>query len=147
MRLELHGKSKKRIGYVPDWIQILYKKDNKFCNLTLDIQGNIAYNKESLDCACKGELIPWTYSVCGSSKEVNFYDIEADDAERMFPDEKIIEIFEKGLAFMVGVYPCKDEFLEASEDDEITDCFGFFERNTDNSSYSKKFKFDTEINL
>lgn len=61
MRLYLSAKTK--TGYTPDWIRIKYSDDNtnEKVELTMDIQGEIEYNPETLNVRVKGELVPGLY--------------------------------------------------------------------------------------
>ena len=76
----LYGESKLEIGYTPDWIR--FEHDDE--EWTFDIQGDIDYDPNRLNCRIKGELIPWTLVRDG-------YEITLDDAE--LSEERLLYLF------------------------------------------------------
>ena len=60
--------------------------------MTLDIQGEIGYSPDSLDCRCKGELIPWVLYDLETGDETDLYSLSNEEVENILPDIKIAEI-------------------------------------------------------
>jgi hypothetical protein len=150
MRLYLSAKSKLNIGYTPDWLKVTYEQDGKDFELTLDIQGEIGYSPDSLDCRCKGELIPWVVYDLETGNEVDLYSQSDKFIEMFFPDKKIAEIVCNSDNYEIGIYPVcdTDEVFAWAEDDDLTDCEGRFEMYIDEEhQYAKDFKFETELNI
>ena len=143
MRLYLDAESKNNVGYTPDWIQVTYDENGHHFQLTLDIQGSIDYDRNSLSCRCKGELVPWTLFI-DHGDEIDLSEMSKEEVEEKYPDEKLFWIFAKGYNFLVGVYPVDDE----NYDD--TDCLeegnGSVEFNVSDETHSINFEFDVEIN-
>lgn len=144
MRLYLNAKSKNGIGYTPDWLQVRF--DNY--ELILDIQGAIDYDKETLDCRCKGELIPWTLLNLETGDETDLWELPKEKIEEMFPEKRIAEIVCDSKDYRIGVYPVDDDIFEEALMDVLSDGNGLFEMFIDeNHYYTKEFKFDTEVNF
>lgn len=144
MRLYLNAKSKDGIGYTPDWLQVRF--DNY--ELTLDIQGSIDYDKKTLSCRCKGELIPWTLLNLETGDEVDLWELPKDKVEEMFPEKRIAEIVCDSKDYKIGVYPIDDDVFEEALFDTLSDCNGLFEMFIDEYHYYKKeFKFYTEVDF
>lgn len=150
MRLYLSAKSKLNIGYTPDWIKVTYEQDGKDFELTLDIQGTIDYSPGSLDCRCKGELIPWVLYDLETGDETDLYSMSDEEIEDMFPDKRIAEIICNSANYDIGIYPIcdTDEEFALSENDKLTNCEGCFEMYIDEEHcYTKDFKFEAELNI
>lgn len=139
MRLYLSADSEKNIGYTPDWIQVEFERWGQKYELTLDIQGSIDYDKNSLSCRCKGELVPWALWDCEKGDEIDLYE---------FSDKEIAEIVCNSDSYTIGIYPVDDEICEAACSDMLSNCDGLFEMFVDEDHYyTQEFKFNTEINL
>lgn len=150
MRLYLYGKSKYNIGYTPDWLKVYYyEEDGQMFELVLDIQGSIDYVKDSLNCRCKGDLIPWVLWNCETGDEIDLYELSEEEIEIKFPDKRIAEIICNSDTFEVGIYPVNDDVYEEAMTDVLTDCEGKFEMyiGEEDLDYEKEFKFDVELNL
>lgn len=149
MRLYLEGKSKNKIGYTPDWIRLAYEEDNKYCEITFDIFGDIDYSPRKLSCRCKGKLEPWVLWM-GDEEEINFE--ERPDFRELYTLQKIKEIFDKATDFCVGIYPCSedddDEIWSLADNDELTGCKGVLSLciSEDDNCYEKEFEFEVERN-
>ena len=140
MKLYLDAQSEKEIGYIPDWIRILYTDSNGIGHeLTMDIQGEINYNPESLDVHVKGYLIPWRYESKNHIKDLSGL-LEAKQ-------EPYLDMFNsnihKAKLITVGLYPVDDE-LEY-EDDTLTGMSGEYEYVSDNKTELIEFSFEYEI--
>lgn len=146
MRLYLNSKSERKLGYTPDWIKIFYfnEKDEEM-ELTLDIRGDIDYEKDGLDCRVKGELVPWVLINCETGEET---DLEADkDVAAEFTDERVFELFKNSLTYRVGVYPV-DDSTNAWEDDVFTEREGTLEVCINGEVLSHEFRdFEIEVNV
>lgn len=150
MRLYLSAKSKLNIGYTPDWLKVTYEQDGKDFELTLDIQGEIGYSPDSLDCRCKGELIPWVLYDLDTGDETDLYSLSNEEVESIFPDIKIAEILCNNDNYNIGIYPVcdTDEVFSWAENDDLTDCEGSLEMYIDEEhQYAKDFVFETELNI
>ena len=147
MRLYLSANSKKNIGYTPDWLKVTYEDNGHLCELTLDIQGSIDYDKESLNCRCKGDLIPWTLLDYDVDVEVDLYELSKESVEAIYSNKRIAEIICEGHDHRVGVYPVNDNVFEEALMDVFSDYKGYFEMHVDGHDYKKEFKFDTEVNF
>lgn len=150
MRLYLDADSKNNIGYTPDWLKVRYFEDGNEMELTLDIRGEISYQKDRLHCRCKGDLTPWVLWNCETGEEIDLSSIDEEEVEEMFPDKRIAEIINNSNTFEIGVYPVDDssEAFELAEDDKLTNCEAFFEIYVDKDNYyEKEFKFDAELNV
>lgn len=144
MRLYLNAESSKKIGYIPDWLKVSYKEDEKDLELTLDIQGDVDFDTDCLNCRCKGDLIPWVLYDRDSGDEEDLYSLLDEEISTRFPDEKVVEILRRGTDFRVGVYPADDSKsnMELAEDDTLTNCTGLCEIFESNI----RFEFETEFN-
>ena len=147
MRLYLDAKSKNNIGYTPDWIKIDYEENGTLYTLTLDLQGDIDYNKDTLSCRYKGDLIPWVLNNNETGDEYNLYGMDDDTLEFFMPVEKIISIIENGSNYVVGIYPVFEKDLYLAEDDELSDCYGSISIYYDGKEIAKEFVFETELNI
>ena len=147
MRLYLEAKSRKNIGYIPDWLQINYKENGREYDLTLDIQGSIDYSKENLSCRCKGELVPWTLYDYISDEEIDLSSLSEAEIIARFPDVKIAELICNSDKYRVGIYPIEDndEIFKLLEDDVLSRCEALFEMNCDERFYKNEFNFETEL--
>ena len=146
MRLYLDAKSKNNVGYTPDWIKVQFEKDGKICDLVLDIHGEIDYDNTCLSCRVKGELVPWVLWN-NDGDEINLYEWDEVEIEKMFSDQKVAEIICNGEYFEIGIYPTDDNF-EKAENDILSECNGLVEIYIDEDHYySKEFVFETELNL
>ena len=145
MRLYLSAHSEKKIGYTPDWIRVTFEEEGARYELTLDIQGMIDYSKDTLDCRCKGELVPWTLYDLESGAETDLSSMTETEVEERFPDEYIASCFCKSQTFEVGRYPAAEEVTyETAANDTLSNCEGFFEAYPD---FTKEFSFIVENNM
>ena len=150
MRLYLNAESKKNIGYTPDWIKVSYEKYGRPMVLTLDIQGEIGYDPNTLSCRCKGELIPWVLYDCETGGETDLSQLSEKEIEVIFPAAKIAEILASNDVYEIGIYPVNDsdEIFELAEEDILSDCEGHVEMYIDENNYFEKdFKFEVELNI
>ena len=153
MRLYLNAESENEVGYTPDWLRVSYYENGERMELTLDIQGDIGYEKDCLSCRCKGELIPWVLNNCESGDEVDLYSLTDEEANAMFPDERIAKIICESEDYEIGIFPvtngdCDDkEVFERAEGDDINNCKGFLEMFVNGKHYEKEFEFETELNI
>ena len=147
MRLYLDAKSKNNIGYTPDWIKIDYEENGTLYTLTLDLQGDIDYNEDTLSCRYKGDLVPWTIYDNETGDEYNLSEMDEDDLEFFMPVEKIISIIENGSDYVIGIYPVFEKDFELAEDDKLTDCNGSISVYYDRKEIAKEFVFETELNI
>jgi hypothetical protein len=148
MRLYLNAESKNKIGYTPDWLKVTYEEDGQVLELVLDIQGSIDYDRETLSCRCKGELIPWVLWNCETGDETDLYELSNEECDAMFPEKKIAEIVCNSKDYEIGIYPVSDDVFKEALMDVLSDCEGLFEMFIDeNHYYTKEFKFDTEVNF
>ena len=148
MRLYLNAESKNNIGYTPDWLKVSYKEDGKELELTLDIQGDIDFDTDCLDCRCKGDLIPWVLYDKINGDETDLYELSEEEVDKMFPIKRIAELLLVGTDFRIGVYPAYDskENLELAEEDVLSDCVGTCELYDGENDYKVRFEFETEFN-
>lgn len=150
MRLYLSAESKNNIGYTPDWLRVQYNQDGKELELTLDIQGDIDYCSDRLNCRCKGELIPWVLYDTETGDETDLSSLSAEEIEHMLPDKRIADIIRNSSTYDIGIYPVGDgdEVFELAEEDILTNCEGCLEMYIDEDNYyNVEFKFDTELNI
>jgi hypothetical protein len=147
MKLYLDAKSKNNTGYTPDWLKIDYEENDCCYTLTLDLQGDIDYNEDTLSCRYKGALIPWTLYYNETGDECNFYEMDGDKVESIMPVEKIISIIENGTNYTVGIYPVFEKDFDLAEDDELNDCHGSINIYYDGKEITKDFVFETELNI
>jgi len=146
MRLYLNAKSKNNIGYTPDWLKVSYVEDRQNFELTLDIHGDIDYDPNSLDCRCKGDLIPWVLYNNTNGSEIDLYDLSEEEVDEMFPIKRIAELLQMGTEFIVGIYPVNDseENLKLCNEDTFSDCIGICELYDGENDYEIRFEFETE---
>lgn len=142
MRMCLDAISKTDTGYTPDWISFTYESNGETYEICFDIQGDIDYKTNRLSCRVKGVLVPWVLRQLNSGIEINLYDKSEDEIEKLFPQEKVIELFKKGYDFRIGIYPVDDEKWNGDYDD-VTDGEGYI----DIGEYEKILNFKTEINV
>jgi hypothetical protein len=137
-----------KIGYTPDWLKVSYKKDRQNFELTLDIQGEITYNNNCLNCRCKGDLIPWVLYNCENGDEIDLYDLSEAEVDKMFPIKKIAELLQVGTDFRIGVYPINsdDEIFKLADEDVLSDCIGLCEIYDGENEHQISFIFETEFN-
>lgn len=149
MRLYLSAESKNNIGYTPDWLKASYEEDGQEFELTLDIQGDIDYDTDCLSCRCKGDLIPWVLYNCENGDEIDLYDLSEEEADKMFPIKRIIELLQVGTDFRIGVYPTddRDEIFKLAEEDILSKCTGFCELYDGENYYEIHFEFEPELNV
>ena len=153
MRLYLNAESKNNIGYTPDWLKVSYQENGEDFELTLDIQGDIEYDTDCLNCRCKGDLIPWVLYDCENGDEIDLYSMTDEQIEKIFPDERVAKIICDGSDHRIGIYPvtngdCEDEeIFEMAEDDDVSDGKGSFAMLVDGEYYHKEFEFETELNI
>lgn len=149
MRLYLYAESKNNIGYIPDWLRVKYKQYGSEYELILDIQGEIEYDKNCLNCRCKGDLIPWVLHDCETGDEIDLYELPEDGIEIVFPTKRIAEIICNGFDYEVGIYPFDDDKdLYLILGDKLNDCQGRIEIYVaeDKCEYTKEFNFNAELN-
>ena len=150
MRLYLYAESKNNIGYIPDWLKVTYEENGELMELTLDIQGWTDYDRDTLSCRCKGDLIPWVLLNCETGDEIDLYSITEEALEIAFPHKRIAEIVCNSKTYRIGVYPVddSDETWEVVENDVLSDCEGHFEIHVDEDHYYEKdFEFEAELNI
>lgn len=154
MRLYLNAESKNKVGYTPDWLRVSFYENGERMELTLDIQGDIGYDKDCLSCRCKGDLIPWVLNNCENGDEVDLYSLTEKQIEKMFPDERVAKIICESEDYEVGIFPvtngdCDDEeIFKRAEDDDVDNCKGSFEMFVDDEHYyHKDFEFETQLNI
>ena len=147
MRLYLDAKSKNNIGYTPDWIKIDYEENGTLYTLTLDLQGDIDYNEDTLSCRYKGGLIPWTLYDNETGNEYDLSEMDEDELESIMPFEKIISIIENGSNYVVGIFPVFEKDFYLVEYDALSDCHGSISIYHDGKEITKEFVFETEVNV
>lgn len=146
MRLYLYAESENKIGYLPDWIQVEYEESGKKMYLTLDIQAEICYTDEKLDCRCKGELIPWT--LCDESGNEIHLSSNMSYVEEKFPHERIAEIIRNCEEFRVGIDAMVEDYkFHEAESDVYYDCLGRIEMyvSSKDEQLIKEFRFTPEL--
>lgn len=149
MILYLKADSKNKVGYTPDWLKVRYSENGQDFELVLDIQGSIDYDMDCLNCRCKGDLVPWVLHNLTTGDEVDLYDLEIDEINAMFPDDKVASIIRGSNDFEVGIYPRKDddEGIKLAEGDVLSNCHGKLEMPIDGGNrYETYFKFEVELN-
>lgn len=115
MRLYLSGESKFNIGYTPDTLIIVTKDDKQY---EFDIQGDVDYESDSLNCRVKGDL---------------FFKVDLADDYDDYLDCKTNNLYEKLLELLnnkenkviIAIYPtseCEDNPNLGK--DELTSCKG-----------------------
>ena len=130
MRLNLYAVSKNKIGYTPDSLTI----ETPDCEYHYDIQGDISYDFEILDCSCKGNLFVYNES-------------ENDYLPLSKEDEKILKALlkRKDVQFRVSIYPIDDEVTKLFvKHDTLTECEGSISINLDGEEITRDFTFLTE---
>ena len=154
MRLYLSAESQNKVGYTPDWLKVSFYENGERMELTLDIQGDIDYDKYCLSCRCKGELIPWVLYNCETGDEIDLYSLKDERVEDIFPDERVAKIICESEDYEIGIYPvtngdCDDkEIFKSAEEDSVSNCKGSFEMFIDDEKYYQKdFEFETELNI
>ena len=150
MRLYLYAESKNNIGYTPDWLKVTYEENGELLELTLDIQGSIDYDRDTLSCRCKGDLIPWVLLNCETGDEIDLYSITEEALEIAFPNKRVAEIVCNSASYRVGIYPNddSDENFRIVEKDKLTNGEGRFEMYIDEDNYYEKdFEFEAELNI
>lgn len=146
MRLYLNAKSKSHRGYTPDWLKVSYNENGINYDLTLDIQGDIDYDPECLDCRCKGDLNPWALYSLESGEDIDLSELSEDEVDAMFPVSKIIEILRKGTEFVVGVYPVDDtNYCPENTEDDLSEGTGSCELWDGETAHIINFKFMAEF--
>lgn len=146
MRLHVHGKSAKGIGYFTDWLKVCFNENGRSMELTLDIRGEMDYTTDQLDCRCKGELIPWVLYDPVTGDETNLAILPGEDVDERFPAEKIAEILQTGTDIRIGIYPVtdSDEVIQLAYDDVVSDCRGEIDDGVNLRKFC--FGFETESN-
>lgn len=154
MRLYLNAESKNKVGYTPDWLRVSFYENGERMELTLDIQGDIDYDKNCLSCRCKGELLLWVLYNCESGDEVDLNSLSDKEIDAIFPDERVAKIICESEDYEIGIYPVTngnsddEEVFRKAEDDSLTNCKGSFEMFVDDEHYyHKDFEFETELNI
>lgn len=143
MRLGAIAESKKKLGYLVDWLKVSFTENGIDKELTLDVNGSIEYNEDKLDCCCKGQLVPWMLST--SDEELDYSAMNEEELSAMFPESKILEIIRKGTNFILGIYPVDDTV--DLDDEEISKGYGFCEIYDGNKFCEAAFEFYAEINM
>lgn len=143
--MKLYLSAKTKTGYTPDWIQIEYTNDkNQMVALTMDIQGEIEYNPETLDVRVKGELLPWVYRT--ENDEIDLSDLSNRDTEKY--EELFNKYITKASYITIGLYPVTDD--ENDYDKENSNAFktseGEYHYIEDEKQKRSTFTFDGEIN-
>lgn len=143
MNLYLNAESNNKIGYIPDWLKISYEN----FELTLDIQGDIDYENDCLNCRCKGDLIPWVLYNNESGNEINLYDLSTKEVDKVYPVNRIAEILQKGTNFRIGVYPVDDreENMKLAEEDVLSNCSGLLVLGMGDSTTESRINFEFEV--
>ena len=159
MRLYLSAESKNKVGYTPDWLKVSFYENGERMELTLDIQGDIDYDKYCLSCRCKGakrleELEENQKKLDETGDEIDLYSLTDERVEKMFPDERVAKIICESEDYEIGIYPvtngdCDDkEIFKSAEEDSVSNCKGSFEMFIDDEKYYQKdFEFETELNI
>lgn len=144
MRLYLEANTTKNVGYTPDWVKIYYfNEKEEEIELTLDVQGEIDYENDGLNCRVKGDLIPWVLINDETGEEI---DLEADEkAAAEFTDERVFELFKSSDAYRIGVYPV-DDSTNDWEGDVFTECEGTLEMFV-GELLEHDFTFEVEVNV
>lgn len=127
MRLYLSAESKNHIGYTPDTLIV----EHKGRTFIYDIQGNVDYDKDGLNCRVKGILALRDDNL---DDYVELNDQGYKDLAKMLsdPTTKVI----------VAIYP-DSEFEHLTEQLNTDEVNGFGEFCYDNESYA--FEFNTEF--
>lgn len=148
MRLYLKADNKYNIGYTPDWLKVSYEKDGEDFELTLDIQGEISYEKDCLNCSCKADLVPWVLYNYTSGDEIDLTELEEEEVSEMLPFQEITEILKTGRDFRVGVFPvnANDEILKKADLDIFSNAEGIYEFYDGENECEITFTFETEFN-
>lgn len=146
MKLYLYAISKNSIGYTPDWLKVNYEENEQKLELTLDIQGEIDYSADCLNCRCKGDLIPWTLYNTINEEKINLYDLPQEEIDKIFSSKKIAEILQIGKNFRVGINIVNEENLKLAEKDVLSDCIGICNLYDSEDNYEIHFKFEAEFN-
>ena len=154
MKLYVTAESKNNIGYTPDWLKVLYEKNGQELELTLDIHGEISYDENSLNCRCKGNLIPWVLYNLENGKEIDLSNLDEEELEEefdeMFSIKRIVEILQNGTYFTIGVFPVNtlEENLKLAEEDVFSNCHGELYIYDGENEHMICFEFDeTEVNI
>lgn len=151
MRMSVTGKTKQRIAYILDWIQLTYKNEKGHTiELTLDILGEAStgepypsQNGIEFNCYCKTPLNPWTEHNIENDVEKNLYELSEDEISKLYPYEKLINIIKNSTDTVIGLYPWNDEDIEKAKEDIITDCQVYF----DEPDLDLTLKCEAEINI
>ena len=149
MRLYLNARSKNNIGYVPDWLKVCYKENGQELELALDIQGEISYEKNGLDCRCKGDLVPWTLFNMENGEEINYDEMSEEEVDKLLPIKKIADILQTGTDFRIGIYPADCSHCnvwESAKEDVLSDCKGTCMLYDGENEYEINFVFEAELN-
>lgn len=142
MRLYLSAKTK--TGYTPDWIRIKYSDDNTNENieLTMDIQGEIEYNAETLNVRVKGELVPWLYYT--DTNEIDLSELSDDQAKQY--EELFNKYINDAFNITIGFYPLTDEYDESATPEEFNNSQGEYHYVENGKLKQFNFTFNSEIN-
>lgn len=142
MRLYLSAKTK--TGYTPDWIRIKYSDDNTNENveLTMDIQGEIEYNAETLNTRVKGELVPWLYYT--DTNETDLSELSDDQAKQY--EELFNKYINDAFNITIGFYPLTDEYDESAPPEEFNNSQGEYHYVENDKLKQYNFTFNSEIN-
>lgn len=150
-RLYLNAKSKKKIGYTPDWIKLSLPNNEE---ITFDIRGDIDYDKNTLSCRVKGYLDPWVLNDV-DGEEHDLSELSETEIAEQYPDKKICEMFKNAKEITVGIYPVDDSSnnFKLAKEDVLSSCSGKVEiwlvdktNNNNGSLFEYQFAFNVELN-
>ncbi len=142
MRLYVSGNSKNNVGYTPDVLTI----NNGDLQYNYDIQGEIGFEEDTLDCCAKGDLF---IQVQDAENDVaideDYRDMTIEDYHLL---KKLLQDPESEI--IITIYPVDDsetdENLKKVETDRLTDCsaqLDYYIPNEDKIE-TVNFKFVTE---
>lgn len=147
MRLYLEATAKSGLGYIPNWIRCEYMnpKTKQKEELTMDIRGEVKYSPKNLNVRVKGELAPWSFWNLETGEEKDLSRIDNPDEYRLLFNQ----IFSSSKDVTIGLYPVDEEgvfFIENNSDDnEFSNCQGFYDFVEGENVRSIEFTFDCEI--
>ena len=148
-RLYLNAKSKKKVGYTPDWIKLSLPNNEE---ITLDVRGEIDYDNDTLSCRVKGYLDPWVF-IDSDGEEYDLSELSEIEIAEQYPDNKICEMFKYAKEITVGIYPANDsnDNFKLAKEDILSNCSGKVEiwladKNDNGSLFEYRFAFETELN-
>lgn len=144
MRLYLSAKTK--TGYTPDWIRIKYSDDNPNENveLTMDIQGEIKYNAETLNVRVKGELVPWLYYTDTNETDLS----ELSEGKAKHYEKLFNKYINEASNITIGFYPVTEDYDENKHTtiEEFNNSQGEYHYIEDGEQKQITFTFNGELN-